>query len=98
MLILIGLYVYNLIILLAFISSLFIHDLFLMAILSLTVKSLFEFIFLYTFAKKMDRLFYLKYYPVVALLHIPYVVILGGLGQLVKFKWKGEKHKKLSDK
>ena len=57
-------------------------------ICSLLIKIFADFILLVIFAKRMDRLRYLKAYPLVALFHIPYVVVFAALGQLVRFHWK----------
>jgi cellulose synthase/poly-beta-1,6-N-acetylglucosamine synthase-like glycosyltransferase len=55
---------------------------------SFLIKIFADFILLVIFAKRMDRLRYLKAYPLVALFHIPYIVVFGALGQFVKFQWK----------
>ncbi|MBN1560385.1 glycosyltransferase [candidate division KSB1 bacterium] len=52
------------------------------------LKAISEFVVLFRFAAKMKRLHYLIVFPLAELLHVPYVVIFGALGQFIKFKWK----------
>ena len=52
------------------------------------LKAASEFILLCRFAAAMDRLHYMPIFPIAELLHVPYVVIIGALGPLKKFKWK----------
>ena len=52
------------------------------------LKSFFEFLVLFRFASKMQRLKYLWSFPLAELLHVPYVVMFGAAGPFKKFKWK----------
>lgn len=52
------------------------------------LKACAEFLLLFAFAISMKKLHFLKYFPIAFILHIPYVVVFGALGQLKKFKWK----------
>ena len=47
-----------------------------------------EFMLTSFFAVKMDRSNFLKVFPIAAIIHIPYVVLFGALGQFGKFSWK----------
>lgn len=53
------------------------------------LKSLAEFMLLLKTAKLFSFQDYLKYFPVAAIFHIPYIIIFGLWGQLGKFQWKG---------
>jgi cellulose synthase/poly-beta-1,6-N-acetylglucosamine synthase-like glycosyltransferase len=60
-------------------------------ILSFLLKSLIEFRLLFNGAKKFQKEYYLKFFPLAIFLHIPYVVIFGFLGTFKNFQWKGQK-------
>ena len=51
-------------------------------------KAFFEFLFLYTGARRVAKPKLLKVFWFAEILHIPYVVIFGAIGQFFKFKWK----------
>ncbi len=55
---------------------------------AISIKAVAEFILLYRFANHMDRLSYLRIFPLAELMHIPYVVIFGALGPFKPMKWK----------
>ncbi len=61
------------------------------AIVCLLLKSTIEFVFLTVFAVRMKRTKYLAVFPLAEILHIPYVVVFGALGQRLKFEWKTPK-------
>ena len=88
--ILMGVYVFNVLLFAAVPLSLFNVLNFYTVILTLLAKMLFEFVLLSVMARRMNRWHYLKVFPLAALLHILYVVIFGLLGQVLKFNWKGE--------
>ena len=58
------------------------------ALTAFLIKAAAEFILLCRFAFHMNRLFYLRIFPLAELLHIPYVVIFGTLGPFKSVKWK----------
>ena len=45
------------------------------------------------FALHMKRLKMLRAFPLAAVLHVPYVILFGALGQFVKFHWKDKPNK-----
>jgi poly-beta-1,6-N-acetyl-D-glucosamine synthase len=55
------------------------------------IKALAELLLLVSFAVKMRRLYYLWVWPIAAVLHVPYVILFGGLGPFLKFNWKETK-------
>lgn len=52
------------------------------------LKAVAELALLIPFAQKMNRMHYMTIWPLAALLHVPYVVVFGALGSLVKYRWK----------
>jgi cellulose synthase/poly-beta-1,6-N-acetylglucosamine synthase-like glycosyltransferase len=52
------------------------------------IKAFFEFMLLSIFARHMGRANVLIIFPLAEILHIPYVIIFGIIGQLGKFQWK----------
>ncbi len=90
-LILILVYLYNIALFLGGISFLFISmKLWLFWLLSFVIKSLTEFYFLFKGASNFQKKYYMKIFPLAAILHIPYVVIFGLFGTFKNFKWKGQ--------
>jgi len=86
----IGLIMYflmNLLLLTGLVSFVFNLRLFVSAIGLFTLKSIFEFIFMHKAAKTLNDTRYLKMFPIAALLHIPYVIVFGILGQFKHFQW-----------
>ena len=53
------------------------------------LKSLVEILILYKATKLFSYQRYLKYFPIAAIFHVPYITIFGLWGQLGKFQWKG---------
>jgi len=53
------------------------------------IKFISEFFLLYKFALLTNQKRLLKYYLPTALLHIPYIVVFGLLGSILKYKWAG---------
>lgn len=88
--ILIAVYLFNLLIFIGVPLSLGGIFSFSPVLLTLLAKIFFEFLLLSTMASKMNRWHYMKIFPIVAILHVPYVVIFGLLGQFLKFDWKGK--------
>ncbi|MBD3289672.1 glycosyltransferase [candidate division KSB1 bacterium] len=82
-------YIFNLLLLLLTILSFWSPHLLKIFIGAFIVKSCSEFILLLKTARLFSFQSYLKYFPVAAILHIPYVTIFGLWGQLGKFQWKG---------
>ncbi len=84
--------IFNLSIFSGFIVGIFASNIVLTAaIISFILKSLFEFLFLKQSAKRLADSRFLKFYFPAALLHIPYVLFFGILGQFKFFKWAEKK-------
>lgn len=87
---LIVVYLYNLsfllLLALSFVNLTYLYAL----IINFSIKSITEYTLINRAAKIFNRSRYLKYFPVAAMIHIPYVVIFGLWGQVGKFSWKGE--------
>lgn len=64
-------------------------NLFFSAMIGLIIKSIFEFSFIRKGAKVLNDTRFLSFFPITALIHIPYVIIFASLGQLKLFRWKG---------
>lgn len=82
---LIGVYLLNL----TLILGVFFIELWPFWLTIITLKSIFEFIFIKSVAKKVRGLKLLKYFPLTILPHIFYVVFFGLWGQIGRFRWKG---------
>jgi cellulose synthase/poly-beta-1,6-N-acetylglucosamine synthase-like glycosyltransferase len=59
---------------------------------ALTVKLIFELFLIIKGARKYGRTDLIKYFPIWALLQIPYIVLAGSLGNIGRFTWKGRVH------
>jgi len=81
-------YLYNLLLVTAFFLAVIVPPLLLVFLAALFAKAFAEFALLYTFAKRMQRTAYLRFFPLAVLLHIIYVVAFGALGQFAGFRWK----------
>ena len=77
----------NLLILIGLFSFAFYLKLFLAGIGLFAIKALFEFIFMQKAAKTLNDTHYLKLFPIAAIIHIPYVIVFGILGQFKHFQW-----------
>ena len=77
----------NLLLLIGLVSFPFSLKLFSAGIGLLLFKAVFEFIFMHKAAKTLNDTRYLKLFPVAAILHIPYVIVFGILGQFKHFQW-----------
>ncbi|MBN1406939.1 MAG: glycosyltransferase [Calditrichaceae bacterium] len=77
----------NLLLFIGLISFPFSLKLFFTGVGLFVLKAVFEFIFMYKAAKTLKDTRYLKLFPLAALLHIPYVIIFGILGQFKHFQW-----------
>lgn len=90
-LLLIMTYLYNVCLLIGGLALPFISASFwLFWLLSFVIKSLAEFRLLFVGASKFQKKYYLRFFPLAALFHIPYVVIFGLLGTFKNFQWKGQ--------
>jgi len=58
----------------------------------LSYKLIIEFLIIKIGARVYQREDLVKFFPIWALLQIPYVVLVGGLGNMTKFIWKGRKN------
>ncbi len=56
-------------------------------LLALTIKGLAEVVFLQQAAQRIGEKRLLRYYPLTAILHVPYVLFFGIAGQLKLFRW-----------
>ncbi len=82
-------YLFNMLLFLLPLLSLWsIHFLYIFAG-AFSIKSFVEFTLLFKTARLFSFQRYLKYFPIAAILHIPYITIFGLWGQLGKFQWKG---------
>jgi cellulose synthase/poly-beta-1,6-N-acetylglucosamine synthase-like glycosyltransferase len=80
------LYLYN-VLFFIFLPVSIIHG-FLIPLLCFIIKTSSEFLLLFVFARHMKRTRILFAFPLAILLHVPYVVIFGALGQFGAFQWK----------
>ncbi len=87
--VLVGIYLFNLMLFILIPYTLFAHHLFEIPLLCFGLKTILEFHLLTQFAIQMRRLKLLIVFPLAALFHVPYVVIFGAMGQFAKFNWKG---------
>lgn len=85
---LIFVYLYNLCVFLSIPFALFAGLSWLVPVFALLLKAAFEWLPLFRFAQRMQRLHVLRIFPLAEMLHVPYVVLFGVLGLFVKFKWK----------
>jgi len=81
-------YLYNLLLFVTLPVAIMHPQNFWMPFMALALKSICEFLFLGKFAADMKKFNFLYAFPVAIFLHIPYVVIFGALGQIMKFQWK----------
>ena len=82
---------------LSLLISIFIPALFVWALFMLGLKSLLEVTLLRQNAKMFGQTRLLWFYPVAALLHIPYVIFFGLWGQIGRFQWKSERYSKIKE-
>ena len=87
-LILAVLYLFNLLLFISMPLAFCFPSFWLVFLPALIIKSSAEFLFLGLFANHMNRFCYMRVFPLAVLLHIPYVVLFGLLGQILKFNWK----------
>ncbi len=80
-------YIFNLLLILSPITLLLDSGYAILIIILLTLKGIIEFNFLNTAASSLNDMRHIHLFPVAFLLHIPYVVVFGVLGQLRGFKW-----------
>jgi len=84
-------YLFNLLLLSLMVLSFF-NSIYVITVgISLLIKSAGEFVLLYRTASIFNKKYYLTYFPITVLFHIPYIVIFGLLGQVSTFRWKGER-------
>jgi len=83
-------YLFNVALFISFLLSFWNTYYLLLFAISFLLKSFTEFLLIQKMAAIIFYKKYLKYFPLAALLHIPYIVIFGLWGQLGKFSWKGE--------
>jgi len=86
-------YFYNLALLILFFLALFKVIGFPWLLLFLLLKILAEFSLLLKGARLFGRRRFLMILPLATLLHVPFIVFFGALGQLGRFRWKGESFK-----
>lgn len=96
--ILAGLYLYNVLLFITVPLALLYPITFWLPLAAYAAKSAIELFFLYTFAARMQRRHFLRVFPLAAVLHIPYVVIFGALGQVLTFNWKDTQYSKKEKK
>jgi len=92
-LILLLVYLFNLMLLVLCIGSLFDHTLQFTAFVILGIKIVIEFYFLAPVAKFFNNERVLRYFPLLQPLHIIYIVLAGFLGFVGKYEWKGRRVK-----
>jgi cellulose synthase/poly-beta-1,6-N-acetylglucosamine synthase-like glycosyltransferase len=83
---LIAVYLFNLFLL----TAVFLPKLWPVLIIIFGVKSILEFCLLLRMVRMFRLKGWLRFFPLAALLHVPYVVVFGLWGLLGRFKWKGE--------
>ena len=83
---LIAVYLFNLMLL----AALFFVTLWPLPIILWGLKSMLEFVLILCMGTRVSQTRVLIYFPLAMLLHIPYVVIFGLLGQIGRFKWKDD--------
>lgn len=82
---------FNLLILSGLFFSLFTADIFRYTLAALLIKGLTDFLFMNKAARTLHDLRSMDVFLIGELLHIPYVVIFGILGQIKRFNWGGTK-------
>ena len=83
---LIPVYLFNLFLL----TAVFVLKMWPVLIVIFGMKSILEFFLLLRMVRIFRLQGWLRYFPLAALLHVPYVVVFGLWGLLGRFKWKGE--------
>ena len=81
----------NLLLSIGLLSFAFSITFFLSAVGLFALKSIFEFIFMHKAANTLNDTRYLKMFPIAVILHIPYVIVFGILGQFKHFQWVEDK-------
>lgn len=89
--ILIFVYLYNCVFIALLIAGIFIPGLWLVALGMYVVKVVIELFFLFPVSAFFNRRRQLVYFPLLELLHIPYIVLAGFLGFAGVYHWKGRK-------
>ena len=83
-----GIYLFNLLLILLLLISIFMPKVFILWFGAIMIKSISEFLFLYRFAAIFNYKKVFFVFPLTVLLHPFYVVIFGMWGQFGKFEWK----------
>lgn len=86
-------YLFNLVLLVAFVTAFFLSGLWFYWLSVFLLKILYELFFLAPVAKFFDQQKLLWWFPFMEPLHIIYTVIAGFLGNFKKYEWKGRKVK-----
>jgi len=84
-----GVWLYNALLLVTPLVSFFVPLYAAAALASLAAKAAAEIAFLLRGSRVLRQDDLLRYYPVASVLHVPYVVLFGALGQVGSFRWKG---------
>jgi len=87
---LVAVYLFNLLTLAGLLFGWTIPTWFWISLGGLAAKSLFEWVLLYIGTHFFRKKYLLRTFPLVALLHLPYVVIFGALGTFKQFQWKDQ--------
>ncbi len=87
---LVAVYLYNVLLLGNFFCVFWKSEIFLSLLAAFVLKTSVEYILISRGATLLQYQGRLRYFPIAALLHIPYVVIFGLWGQFGKFRWKSE--------
>ena len=95
-LLLLGIYFYNLLLIGYFLGSLVAPKFIFLWLTSFMAKGIADFLLMNRFAMRYRLSYFLSSFPWAAFLHPLYVVIFGLWGQFGKFKWKGESYEALS--
>lgn len=82
------LYLYNFLLFITLPWTLIFGSFFMTLLFYLILKIVTEFLLLYKFASHMGRRAFLTVFPLVAVLHVPYIVFFGAVGQFRRFRWK----------
>lgn len=86
-----SIYLFNVALFIALLYSLLSGFQYIEPIVIFGLKSLAETVLLGTFACQMKNFSRLSVFPIAALLHMPYVILFGALGQFARFHWKSKK-------
>ena len=86
-------YALNLMLLVLGLLGFFWHDLWLLALVCLVLKTTAEYIFLIPVSAFFRKMWVLMYFPILQPLHILYIVLAGYFGFIGKYQWKDRKVK-----